>query len=328
MADTGPRGFHPPVTYSGRIPCADCPGIDLTVTIFPDSTFRLRQTYQDRPAIFHDLGRWAVEENGTRLVLRGGTKAPRFFRLVGPDTLQVLDTAGQPIHSRLNYTLLRAPEVDPIRDTMPLRGHYTYMADAGRFTECFTGAAFPVAQTGANAALERAYGAAKAQPGAPLFVSVRGHFEEQAALEGSRRMEHVVVDSFDRVWPGATCEAPMPSALLENTYWKLIELGGRTVRLTEGGTELHLRLDPIQKQAVGSTGCNRFFSQYELNGISLRFGLFASTRRACLDAEMTQQENDFLTALGETRSWQITGDTLLLTGESGAGVRFAAQPMK
>ena len=34
-----------PVTYTGRPrwPCADCPGIHPTLTLFPDSTFRLRR---------------------------------------------------------------------------------------------------------------------------------------------------------------------------------------------------------------------------------------------------------------------------------------------
>jgi hypothetical protein len=35
-----------------------------------------------------------------------------------------------------------------------------------------------------------------------------------------------------------------------------------------------------------------------------------------------------LEALGETRSWQLTGDTLVLTGEAGQVVRFAAQYMR
>ena len=37
------RKFGPPATYSGKLPCADCPGIQLTVTLLPDSTYRLRQ---------------------------------------------------------------------------------------------------------------------------------------------------------------------------------------------------------------------------------------------------------------------------------------------
>jgi copper homeostasis protein (lipoprotein) len=199
-------GIAAPVTYTGAPPCADCPGIQLTVTLLPDSTFRLRQVYQERTARFHSLGRWSVEENGSRLVLRGGTPAPQLFEIVGADSLRPLDAQGRPIQSQQSYALARAPEVDPVRDTMQLRGTYTYMADSGRFTECFSGATFPVAQVGANAALERAYLAARPEPGAPLLVSFSGHFEDRPGMEGDRRMEHVVVDSFDRVWPGASCD--------------------------------------------------------------------------------------------------------------------------
>jgi copper homeostasis protein (lipoprotein) len=129
----------PPVTYTGRLPCADCPGIQLTVTLFPDSTFRLRQVYQDRPEVFHNLGRWSVEENGSRLVLRGGTVAPRFSQIVGADSLRMLDHFGRPTQSNLNHWLVRATQVDPVRDTMWLRSTYIYLADAGRFTECLSG---------------------------------------------------------------------------------------------------------------------------------------------------------------------------------------------
>jgi copper homeostasis protein (lipoprotein) len=317
-----------PVTYAGRLPCADCPGIQLTVTLLPDSTFRLRQVYQDRPAVFHDLGRWSVEEHGTRLVLRGDTEAPQLFQIVGADSLRILDSVGRPIHSQQDYSLVRAPQVDAVRDTMRLRGTYTYMADAGRFTECRSGVAFPVAQVGANAALERAYGEAHPEPGAPLLVSFRGHFEERPAMEGDRRMEFVVVDSFERVWPGATCAGRTSGATLENTDWRLLELGGRPAGVAENTTKPYLQLDPAQKQARGSTGCNRFFGPYVLSGDSLRFGPLASTRRACLDQEMNRQERAFLEALSATRRWQVTEDTLVLTGEAGPVARFAAQHMK
>jgi uncharacterized lipoprotein NlpE involved in copper resistance len=170
------------------------------------------------------LGRWSVEEKASRLVLRTGPGAPQVFQIVGADSLRLVDTLGQPIGSDL--WLVRAPQVDPVRDTMRLRGMFSYMADAGRFTECGSGATFPVALVGDNAALERAYGGARTEPGAPLLVSFTGHLEERPAMEGPRRMEHVVVDRFERVWPGATCEGRMSNATLENTYWRLLELGG------------------------------------------------------------------------------------------------------
>jgi heat shock protein HslJ len=43
---------------------------------------------------------------------------------------------------------------------------------------------------------------------------------------------------------------------------------------------------------------------------------------------MYRQENSFLTALGETRTWRVTGDTLLLSGPAGPVARFAAQSMR
>ena len=83
---------------------------------------------------------------------------------------------------------------------------------------------------------------------------------------------------------------------------------------------------------LDDTGCNRFMGPYELSGDSLRLGPLGSTRRACVDPdvdpEMNKQESALLHALGETRTWRVTGDTLLLTGKAGQVARFAAQYLR
>lgn len=330
LAPAPSGGIAAPVTYSGGLPwpCAGCPGIHPTLTLFPDSTFRLRQVYQDRPAVFHHLGRWSVGEKTGRLVLRTGRGAPQVFQIVGADSLRLVDTLGQPIGADPGFWLVREAQVDPMRDTMRLRGRYSYMADAGRFTECGSGATFPVAQVAANVDLERAYIGARPEPGAPLLVSFTGHFEERPAMEGDRRLEYVVVDRFDRVGPGTTCEGPMSDATLENTYWKLQELGGQPARVAENIAEPHLLLHPADQRASGSTGCNRFTGSDSLSGDSLRLGPLASTRRACLDPEMNRQERAFLEQLGGTHRWQVTEDTLVLWSEAGPVARFAAQYLR
>ena len=321
----GAVGLAVPATYTGRAPCADCPGIRLTVTLLPDSTFRLRQVYEDRKAVAYALGRWSIEENGTRLLLSSGAKRQQRFQIVGADSLHMIDSLGRPIQSLLDYSLVRAAAVDPVSDTMRLRGTYTYMADAGRFTECLSRSAFPVAQVGANAGLERAYGEARTAPGAPLLVVFRGHFEERPAMEGDRLLQHVVVDSLERVGPGASCEEPMSRVTLENTYWKLLDVAGQPARVAEHTAEPHLLLQPAQKQAGGSTGCNSFGGPYQLSGDSLRLGPLIATLRACVDPEINRQERSFLNALNETRAWQVTGDTLILTGAAGPLARFGAR---
>jgi heat shock protein HslJ len=50
----------------------------------------------------------------------------------------------------------------------------------------------------------------------------------------------------------------------------------------------------------------------------------ASTLRACLDQDLSRQERAFLDGLGATRSWKVTGDTLVLSGEARPVARFAA----
>ena len=84
------RKFGAPATYTGRLPCADCPGIRLTVTLLPDSTYRLRQVYEERPAVYHQVGRWSVDEKGTRLILVSGTSPAQRFQIVGLDSLWAL----------------------------------------------------------------------------------------------------------------------------------------------------------------------------------------------------------------------------------------------
>ena len=248
-------GVAAPATYGGRLPwsCAACPGTDITLTLLPDSTFRLRQTYQERRAPIHHLGRWSVEDSASRLVLRSRPGTPQLLQVVGADSLRLLDTLGRPIESEASLSLVRAVQVDPVRDTMRLRGLYSHMADAGRFTECQSGATFPVAQAGASVTLERAYGGARPAPGVPLLVAVRGHFEERPAMEGDRRLEYLVVDSLERLGADTTCGGRMSKATLENTYWKLLEAGGERVLVPQDAREPNLRLNSLEKGRCAAT---------------------------------------------------------------------------
>src|SRR5262245_40061577 len=102
--------FGPPATYIGRLRCADRPGIQLTLTLLSDSTFRLRQAYQERPTVVHQLGRWSVDQTRTQLTLDGGSAPTYRFQIVGADSLRLLDSQGNPVQSSLNYTLARAPK--------------------------------------------------------------------------------------------------------------------------------------------------------------------------------------------------------------------------
>jgi copper homeostasis protein (lipoprotein) len=96
-------------TYSGTLPCADCPGIDETLVLSTDGGFVLTDTYRERPGSANVvLGSWTLEADGKRIRLDPGSKdaSDRFYGIDG-DGLQALDGEGKPIDSGLPYRLKR-----------------------------------------------------------------------------------------------------------------------------------------------------------------------------------------------------------------------------
>ena len=67
----------------------------------------------------------------------------------------------------------------------------------------------------------------------------------------------------------------------------------------------------------GNTGCNSFQGSITRRGSFLSFGPLATTRRACPEAVMDQEQR-FMAALDATRLFERSGPLLLLLGEDGA----------
>jgi copper homeostasis protein (lipoprotein) len=86
-------------TFTGTLPCADCPGIDEQLVLAADGTFELTDTYRERPGSRQSLqGTWAVESDGRSLRLDPGSKTAqdRLFALDGNDALVPLGADGRP----------------------------------------------------------------------------------------------------------------------------------------------------------------------------------------------------------------------------------------
>lgn len=108
----------------------------------------------------------------------------------------------------------------------------------------------------------------------------------------------------------------------EGIEWYLSAMGSAEVTPLPGGKRPSLFLNPANKKAGGFAGCNHYFSQYELNGSSLKFGLIGATRRACPDAE-SNIEWDFFAALEKTSAWEIKEGKLALMSGADVLARFA-----
>jgi heat shock protein HslJ len=117
--------------------------------------------------------------------------------------------------------------------------------------------------------------------------------------------------------PGSAAPSPSRSAgstPLETTRWRLAELNGRQATVVEGRREPHLIFDADSARVGGATGCNLLGGPFTSSGDSLTFGALITTKMACMESNLMDQERDFLGALSNTARYEIRGDTLLLKG--------------
>jgi heat shock protein HslJ len=202
-----------------------------------------------------------------------------------------------------------------------LAGEVRCLADAARFTDCRTGDSLPIAMEPAYLELERAYLAAVAEPGAPLYVTFEGAVEPRPKMEDDGEQPTVVVTRFIRVWPEESCDRARVDASLLNTYWRVVRLGDEEVVVAEGHREPHLVLrgDGESPRFSATAGCNQLAGGLVLEGQTIAFGPAVATMMAC-PPPLEELERSLGLALGAARSWRVAGNTLELLDEAGASV--------
>src|SRR5262249_35167247 len=98
--------------------------------------------------------------------------------------------------------------------------------------------------------------------------------------------------------------------------------GGFTTPLTN--TQLTIQFG-ADGRVSGSSGCNTFMGPYQTSGASLTIGPLATTRMAC-EQSIMDQEQAYLAALSATKSYQIAGPTLTLLDATGTRMAEFAAP--
>ncbi|MDL2262012.1 copper resistance protein NlpE [Bacteroidales bacterium OttesenSCG-928-I21] len=84
-------------TYEGIIPCADCPGIEISITLDYKNKYTKKMTYQNREPnnVFTSKGRYEWNEIGNKITLLNET-VPEIYQ-VGENKLTMLDLSGNKI---------------------------------------------------------------------------------------------------------------------------------------------------------------------------------------------------------------------------------------
>ncbi len=321
------RELRLPATFKGTLTMVDGETREVTLDLRADERFLWRETLVPKDGgtgpSDYDRGRWYLAYGGRQLVLIGKTEGPRKFEPEGPDRLRALEGAGI---AAVRQYIARTEESVPFEGPYGMQGLFSYMADAASFTDCLLEVRFPVAMASDYLALERAYLGADREPGEAVLVTIDGHLAQRPRMEGAGTEENVVVDRFVAISSGGRCEPPAALAELENTYWKLVEVGGVAVEVPEEGREAHLILRPAEKRVSGHTGCNQINGGYSLEGERLGFGPLATTLRACPDEP--DIESAFLGALESVTRYELYGERLELYSGSELVARLEARYMK
>jgi copper homeostasis protein (lipoprotein) len=352
-----------PASFSGVLPCADCTGLRHHLNLYPDGGFVLALSYfrDGRDETFYDVGNYVLSADSLVLSLATHDPLGTRFSVRDRNLIRLLDREGQAIDSELDYDLRREPAFLPIEPRLMLRGSYSYMADAGVFTDCRSGMRFPVAPGPAAAELEQAYLAERAarertlreaeqarrggrgrtsrrgtgEPGVvvaapatqPLLVAVNARIAARppTGLEGDGPT--LIVEHLLDAFPNETCGARGVTHRLEGTRWVLTRIGEAPVRLWPDQREIFITLGP-EGRVVGHSGCNRFGGSYAWDRSDsgrLTFGPSASTRMACVGPDY---EARLFHVLDLTQGYRVSGAHLELFDAGGEVLaRFEARDL-
>jgi uncharacterized lipoprotein NlpE involved in copper resistance len=95
-------------TYTGTLPCADCPGIQTQITLSADNTYKVDWQYLDKENVYTQTGTFQWNESDSIVTLDISDETPFCYK-VGENTLTQLDMDGNAITGELaeNYVLVK-----------------------------------------------------------------------------------------------------------------------------------------------------------------------------------------------------------------------------
>jgi copper homeostasis protein (lipoprotein) len=88
-------------TYKGTIPCADCQGIETSLTLNKDNTYLRKTKYIGKSDIVYEkTGTFTWNKEGSTIILKGISNEPNQY-VVGENILFQLDMSGKRITGNL-----------------------------------------------------------------------------------------------------------------------------------------------------------------------------------------------------------------------------------
>lgn len=105
---------------------------------------------------------------------------------------------------------------------------------------------------------------------------------------------------------------------LNGTSWSLESYGGKSLLGDRAMTAIF-----ESGEVSGSTSCNHYFGAYKINGNQFSVEGLGWTEMACMDPEgIMQQEQEIMALLGDSASYLIDGDKLIIRTSEGYELVF------
>jgi putative lipoprotein len=121
--------------------------------------------------------------------------------------------------------------------------------------------------------------------------------------------------------PGCMITDRQGTTELPGTSWQLVDLDG--AEPVEGAVPTMVFGD--DGTVSGNASCNTYSGEVSIDGSELTFGPLPTTRMACVDAAVAEQETAFLLALESVASYTIDSEGRLVL-EGDAPLTFEVAP--
>lgn len=286
------------ISFKGTLPCADCPGIAFHLNLYRDGRFEIRQEYVERNQILLVKGTWLLEQRTLHLMNQHHTLPT--FQFVSNHRLTMLDMAGKPIISSMNYHLDRSASLQSIDTRRPMLGLYRVNGDEASFTHCASGERLSVAMTQHHMPMLRNYRQDETLHGQAVVATLTGR------IGTGQDSKTLFIDQFEQFWPGAKCPEFHAPASVQGVVWRAEKMADRYIP-----QQLNVRvLFRDNNTLYGFAGCNNFHASYSQRANSIQVEKLAMTRKFCEDSN--QIETEFTQSLQQADRAEVNGNALQL----------------
>lgn len=111
---------------------------------------------------------------------------------------------------------------------------------------------------------------------------------------------------------GCQCNATMTPEKLFDKEYKVVAINGTQMNLKEEELPT-MGFVWAEKRVAGTTGCNRYFSQFETEGTKLAFQQAGATKMACPNMDL---EDQFLAAFAKVKMYEYADGNIRLMDEA------------